>query len=139
MDVKIQNCAAGVFVLNYPKSMGNEALGDCYCLAKEQLGNNILVPIEEGCSLSLIKKKKKDNPVYVFRFPLDGSHDLDTINDLFFSVKKGLGETRVLVGIPDDYSLSQMPLEQLNSIRDEINQYVDWLNQIALKTGGTNG
>lgn len=141
MDVKVQNCSAGVFVLNYPRSMGCEALGDCYCLAKEQLGDNVLVPVEEGCSLNMIGNiGEQDDSVYVLRFPLNVHDDFEKTEKIYTSVMNALGDQRTLIGIPDNYSITKVSLEQLNSIRDNFNQYVDWVNQrVSKNAGGANG
>lgn len=100
MSVSIHNCASGVFVLKYPPSMGAEALGNTYCLAKEQLGDKILIPIPDTCSLEQIPSVPySEQSTYVMTFPYQ-EIELETIHRLFFTAREKLGRGKMIC-IPD--------------------------------------
>ena len=100
MSVSLQNCASGVFVLKYPPSMGAEALGDIYSMVKEQLGNRILVPVLNSCSLAQIPGvPHNEQSTYVMTFPYEGV-EIGVVNELYRTARETLGRGK-LICIPD--------------------------------------
>lgn len=100
MSVSIQNCASGVFALKYPPSIGAEALGNAYCLAKAQLGDKILIPILDTCSLEQVPGvPHSEQSTYVMTFPCQ-EIELETVHRLFFTARETLGRGK-LICIPD--------------------------------------
>lgn len=114
MSVSVHNCASGVFVLKHPPSMGSEALGNAYCLAKEQLGDKILIPLPDTCTLEQIPGVPySKQSTYVMTFPYQ-EIDLETVHRLFFTAREKLGRGKMIC-IPDcvaiKYASKRMLLE----------------------------
>ena len=119
MAASLQNCAPGVFVFSYPESMGSDALGDAYCLVKEQIGDNILVPVPDSCSLERVDNALDDTSgTYILTFPL-GEIDIETVNEIFFGVRQVLGGSK-LICIPDSMSFRSADASTLMGIKEVV-------------------
>lgn len=119
MANSLQNCAPGVFVFSYPESMGSDALGDAYCLVKEQIGDNILVPVPDSCSLERVDNALDDTSgTYILTFPL-GEIDIETVNEIFFGVRQVLGGSK-LICIPDSMSFRSADASTLMGIKEVV-------------------
>lgn len=120
MASSLQNCAPGVFAFKYPASTGDEALGNAYCLAKAQVGDNILVPVLDTCSLECVSTKpidSRDFLVLSFRY---GEIDIDTIRKVYGMVSHNIKDTTRLICLPDSSSLAHMSIEELKAYREVI-------------------
>lgn len=124
MASSLQNCAPGVFAFKYPVSTGDEALGNAYCLAKAQVGDNILVPVLDTCSLECVSAKpidSRDFLVLSFRY---GEIDVDTIRKVYGMVSHHIKDATRLICLPDSSSLAHMSIEELKAYRDAINNRI---------------
>lgn len=119
MAASLQNCAPGVFVFSYPESMGSDALGDAYCLVKEQIGDNILVPVPDSCSLERVDNALDGaSGTYILTFPLE-EIDIETVNEIFFGVRQVLGGSK-LICIPDSMSFQSADEQTLIGIKEVV-------------------
>lgn len=119
MAVSLQNCAPGIFAFKYPISMGDEALGDAYCLVKEQIGDSVLVPIPDSCSLERVDNTLAGSTcTYILKFPLRGI-DYTDVENIYFKARQILGAGK-LICIPDSMSIQSADEQTLIGIKEVV-------------------